>query len=46
MMKQKRFVDNILEFNDWLSNVSLKLFDNYTIRNPYQSKSQEKIKEI
>lgn len=46
MMKQKLFVDNVLEFNDWLSNVSLELFDNYTIRNPYQSKRQEKIKEI
>lgn len=34
MAKQKTFSDNVLEFNEWLANISLELFDNYTISNP------------
>lgn len=46
MSKQKTFSDNILEFNEWLSNTSLKLFDNYKIINPFNGKNKDQIKEI
>lgn len=46
MDKQKTFSDSVLEFNEWLSNMSLDLFDNYTISNPFNGKNKEKIKKI
>lgn len=46
MDKQKTFSDSVLEFNEWLSNISLKLFDNYTIINPFNGKNRLQIKEI
>lgn len=46
MDKQKTFSDSVLEFNEWLSNISLKLFDNYTISNPFNGKNKLQIKEI
>lgn len=46
MTEQKNFSDSVLEFNEWLTNISLKLFDNYSISNPFNGKNKEKIKEI
>ncbi len=46
MIKQKKFSDSVLEFNEWLSSVSLNLFDNYTISNPFNGENNEQIKEI
>ncbi len=46
MDKQKTFSDSVLEFNAWLANISLELFDNYTISNPFNGKNKDKIKEI
>ena len=44
MAKQKTFSDNVLEFNEWLANISLELFDNYTTSNPFNGKNKDKIK--
>lgn len=46
MVKQKTFSDNVLEFNEWLANISLELFDNYAISNPFSGKNRVQIKEI
>ena len=46
MDKQKTFSDNVLEFNEWLANISLELFDNYTISNPFSGKNRVQIREI
>lgn len=46
MKIQKKFSDCVLEFNGWLSNTSLELFDNYSISNPFNDKNKEQIKEI
>ncbi len=46
MSKQNTFSDNVLEFNKWLTNVSLELFDHYQIKNPFNGKNKMKIKEI
>ena len=46
MVKQKTFSDNVLEFNNWLATISLKLFDNYSISNPFNSQNKEQIKAI
>lgn len=46
MKIQKKFSDCVLEFNEWLSNTSLELFDNYSISNPFNDKNKEQIKEI
>jgi len=46
MNMQKTFSDNVLEFNQWLANISLELFDNYTISNPFNGKNKDKIKDI
>jgi len=46
MTKQKTFSDNVLEFNEWLANISLELFDNYSISNPFSDKNSVQIKEI
>lgn len=46
MTKQKTFSDNVLEFNEWLANIPLELFDNYTISNPFSGQNKEQIKEI
>lgn len=46
MAIQKTFADNVLEFNNWLANTSLELFDNYNMINPFNGKNKEKIKEI
>ena len=40
MAKQKTFADNVLEFNEWLANISLELFDNYAISNPFSGKNR------
>lgn len=46
MTKPKTFSDNVLEFNEWLGNISLELFDNYRVCNPFCGENKEKIKEI
>ena len=46
MVKQKTFSDNVLEFNNWLATISLKLFDNYSISNPFNGQNKEQIKAI
>lgn len=46
MTKQKTFSDSVLEFNEWLANISLELFDNYRINNPFNGKNRIQIKEI
>lgn len=46
MDKQKTFSDSVLEVNEWLANISLELFDNYSISNPFSGKNKEQIKEI
>lgn len=46
MMKQKTFSDRVLEFNEWLSNISLDLFENYSMNNPFKCKNKEKIKQV
>ena len=46
MAKQKTFSDSVLEFNEWLANISLELFDNYSISNPFSGKNRVQIKEI
>lgn len=43
---QKNFSDRVLDFNRWLSNISLDLFDNYKIVNPFNGQNKEQIKEI
>ena len=44
--KQKTFGDNVLEFNEWLSNSSLELFDNYRMNNPFSGKNRTQIQEM
>lgn len=46
MNKQKTFSDKVLEFNDWLADISLDLFDNYKVNNPFNGINKEQIKEI
>lgn len=46
MIKHKTFSDNVLEFNNWLADINLELFDNYSIINPFTGTNKEKIKEI
>ena len=46
MEKRKTFSDTVLEFNEWLANISLELFDNYSISNPFNGKNRIQIKEI
>lgn len=46
MTKNKTFSDNVLAFNEWLSNISLDLFGNYSISNPFNGKNREQIKDI
>ncbi len=46
MTKSKTFSDSVLEFNEWLANISLDLFDNYSISNPFNGKNKEQIKMI
>lgn len=45
-MKQKNFLDSVLEFNEWLANTSINLFDHYTISNPFNGRNKEQIKKI
>lgn len=46
MVKLERFSDNVLKFNEWLSDISLNLFDNYKINNPFNGQNKEQIKDI
>lgn len=46
MDKRKNFSDSVLEFNEWLTGISLDLFDNYKISNPFNGQNKEQIKEI
>ena len=46
MAKQGTFSDNVLKFNDELSNIIINLPKNYRISNPFDSENKEKIKEI
>ena len=46
MYKQKKFSESVLEFNDWLSNVTIKLPNNYKICNPFRGVDKSKINEI
>ena len=40
----KTFADKVLEFNEWLVNVSLDLPD--AVRNPFRGENQDQIKEV
>lgn len=46
MDRQKTFSDSVLDFNEWLSNFSLKLFDSYSISNPFSGENKEQIRKI
>ena len=46
MGKQENFSDNVLKFNDELSNIVINLPNNYRISNPFSSENKEKIKEM
>ncbi|MCI9433890.1 MAG: DUF4918 family protein [Bacilli bacterium] len=46
MVKRKNFSYSVLEFNEWLANISLELFDNYRVSNPFNGKNKEQIKEV
>ncbi len=46
MTKRKTFADSVLEFNEWLANISLALFGNYSISNPFNDKNKEQIKKL
>lgn len=46
MTIQKAFSNRVLEFNEWLANISLELFDNYRMNNQFNGKNKGKIKEI
>ncbi len=46
MTTPKTFADNVLEFNNWLANTSLELFDNYSMINPFNGKNKNQIKDI
>lgn len=46
MADQKYFSDNVLEFNEWLVNISLDLPDNYSINNPFNGENKGQIKEV
>ena len=42
----KTFADKVLEFNEWLANVSLDLPEGYAVRNPFRGENQDQIKEV
>ena len=42
----KTFADKVLEFNEWLANVSLDLPEGYAVCNPFRGENQDQIKEI
>lgn len=42
----KTYYDHILEFNEWLTNISFDLSDNYKINNPFNGKNKEEVKKI
>lgn len=46
MNDKKTFSNKVLEFNEWLSHVSLDLPDNYKFNNPFNGESKEQITEI
>lgn len=46
MAKQKKFSDCVLEFNEWLSNLSLDLLNDYRLSNPFNGENRKQIKEI
>lgn len=46
IVNRKKFSDSVLEFNAWLADVSLELFDNYSINNPFNGQNKGQIKEI
>ncbi len=46
MNKKKLFSESVLEFNEWLADISFDLPDNYSINNPFNGKNKEKIKEL
>lgn len=46
MVKRKNFSYSVLEFNEWLANISLELFDNYRVSNPFNGKNKGQIKEV
>ncbi len=44
--ESKNFSDNVLTFNDWLSNVKIKLPNNYEFCNPFKGVNKSKISKI
>ncbi len=46
MTEQKKFSDSVLEFNEWLADISFDLPDSYSISNPFHGKNKEQIKKI
>ena len=45
-MTNNKFYNSILNFNNYLSNISLDLPENYNIVNPFNGENKDKIKEI
>lgn len=45
-MNNTKFYNNILNFNNYLSNILLDLPENYNIINPFNGENKDKIKEI
>ena len=45
-MNNTKFYNNILNFNNYLSNIKIDLPENYNIINPFNGENKDKIKEI
>lgn len=41
-----KFCDNVLEFNEYLANVNISLFDNYKIINPFKGNNSNEVKKM
>lgn len=41
-----KFCDNVLEFNEYLANVNISLFDNYKIINPFKENNSNEVKKM
>lgn len=46
MYKQKTFSENVLDYNNWLSNVEISLPNNYELCNPFRGINKDKINKI
>lgn len=41
-----KFCDNVLEFNEYLANVNISLFDNYKLVNPFKGNNSNEVKKM